>query len=193
MGAVPVSVREGLLALLSDRPVHGYVLKTGFEAATAGVWPLNVGQVYKTLERLERDGLVDTDELDGQRRYRITDDGVAELGAWWEAEPEDDPPPRDELMLKVLMAVGHGREQALDVINRQRHAVMTLLQMHRRAPKRSTGRGADPVVAAMVDDALVVRAEADLRWLDLCEERLTHDSHDDRPASPVQPRKRGRR
>src|SRR4051795_3071104 len=144
MGAVPVSVREGLLALLSDRPVHGYVLKTGFEAATAGVWPLNVGQVYKTLERLERDGLVDTDELDGQRRYRITDDGVAELGAWWETAPDDEPPPRDELMLKVLMAAGRGPEHALEVITRQRTAVMPRLQQHQRAPRRAARRGADP-------------------------------------------------
>src|SRR3954447_14681841 len=101
MGAVPVSVREGLLALLRDNPVHGYVLKTGFESATGGVWPLNVGQVYKTLERLERDGLVASDEQQGQRQYRITEDGVAALGAWWETVPEDEPPPRDELMLKV--------------------------------------------------------------------------------------------
>ena len=104
-----MAVREGLLALLEERPSHGYQLKTGFEAATGGVWPLNVGQVYQTLERLERDGLVASGERDGQRSYALTDDGVAVLGAWWDADPGDEPPRRDELMLKVLLAASHSR------------------------------------------------------------------------------------
>ena len=76
-----MAVREGLLALLSERPSHGYQLKTGFEAATGGVWPLNVGQVYTTLDRLDRDGLVRVDEADGQRSYRITADGRRRAGS----------------------------------------------------------------------------------------------------------------
>ena len=67
-----MAVREGLLALLGDGPRHGYQLKTAFEAATGGAWPLNVGQVYTTLDRLARDGYVDVDETDGQKRYTIT-------------------------------------------------------------------------------------------------------------------------
>lgn len=166
-----MGVREGLLALLADAPAYGYRLKTAFEAATGGVWPLNVGQVYTTLDRLERDGLVEATEDDGQRSYRITGEGVRELGAWWETVPVDEPPARDELVLKVMMAVSLGPDHALDVITRQRAAVMALLQRHRRTPRSSSAR--DPVAAAMVSDALIVRAEADLRWLDLCEERLT--------------------
>jgi DNA-binding PadR family transcriptional regulator len=126
-----------------------------------------VGQVYQTLERLERDGLVASDEREGQRSYALTADGVAELGAWWDADPGDEPPRRDELMLKVLLAATHDRQHALDVIAAQRDAVMAQLQRRRR------GRKAPATLAeAMVTDALVVRAEADLRWLDLCEERL---------------------
>ena len=169
-----MGVREGLLALLAEQPGYGYGLKTSFEAATGGVWPLNVGQVYKTLDRLERDGLVEATEHDVQRSYRITEDGVAELGAWWETVPADEPPARDELVLKVLLAVAVDREHALDVITRQRAAVMSLLQQSRRATRRDQ-RPRDPLTAAMVTDALVVRAEADLRWLDLCEERLATD------------------
>ena len=103
-----MAVREGLLALLDDGRRHGYQLKTDFEQATGGVWPLNVGQVYTTLERLERDGLVAVAEDNGQKSYELTADGREELGAWWTAVPVDDPPPRDELMLKVLMAIEHG-------------------------------------------------------------------------------------
>jgi len=177
-----MAVREGLLALLSERPSHGYQLKTGFESATGGVWTLNVGQVYTTLDRLARDGLVRVDEAEGQRSYRITADGVAELGAWWETVPGDEPPQRDELMLKVLMAVSRGRGHGLEVIDRQRKAVMSLLQYHRRKPKAavkaSPSGGIGSLAQELVDDALVVRAEADLRWLDRCEQRLLDQGTD---------------
>jgi DNA-binding PadR family transcriptional regulator len=177
-----MAVREGLLALLSERPSLGYQLKTGFEAATGGVWPLNVGQVYTTLDRLSRDGLVDSTEREGQRSYRITADGVAELGAWWEAVPGEEPPQRDELMLKVLMAVTRGRGHGLEVIGQQRSAVMSLLQSRRRAlrsPGRGGGRGGGESMAKeLVTEALIARAEADLRWLDRCEERLLQATDD---------------
>lgn len=166
-----MAVREGLLALLDDGRRHGYQLKTEFEQATGGVWPLNVGQVYTTLERLERDGLVAVAEDNGQKSYELTAAGREELGAWWQAVPVDDPPPRDELMLKMLMAIEHGPEHAIDVITRHRTALLALLQLRRRE-RRDDATRSDDLAAALVSDALVVRAEADLRWLDLCESRL---------------------
>ncbi len=157
-----MAVREGLLALLREGPRYGYQLKTEFEAATGGVWTINVGQVYTTLERLNRDGLVTLDDGDEQKLYSITLAGVDELGAWWEAVPTEDPPPRDELMLKMLMAIELGPEHGLDVITKHRTALTSLLQL----------------ATALVADALIVRAEADLRWLDLCEARLLRiDNH----------------
>lgn len=96
-----MGVREGLLALLDAEPSHGYGLKAQFEQITGGVWPLNVGQVYSTLDRLERDGLVAaTVDADEQRSWRLTDEGRDALGAWWWAVPGDEPPPRDELVLR---------------------------------------------------------------------------------------------
>jgi len=171
-----MAVREGLLALLDEGPRHGYQLKTQFEGATGGVWPLNVGQVYTTLDRLERDGLISTDERAGQKSYQITASGREELGAWWQAVPVNDPPPRDELMLKVLMAIEHGPRHALDVLTRQRTALLSLLQRRRRegrAHSTANAHGGDELAQRLVADALVVRAEADLRWLDLCEARLS--------------------
>lgn len=161
-----MAVREGLLALLDEGPRYGYQLKTEFEAVTGGAWPLNVGQVYTTLDRLARDGLVSVDEHDGQKSYALTPAGREELGAWWQATPGEDPPPRDELMLKVLMAVERGAEHALEVITRQRTALFRLLQVRRRE------RPAESLADTLVTDALIVRAEADLRWLDICEEKL---------------------
>ncbi|MFO7280381.1 MAG: helix-turn-helix transcriptional regulator [Thermoanaerobacterales bacterium] len=165
-----MAVREGLMALLVDEPRHGYQLKTAFEAATGGVWRLNVGQVYSTLDRLHRDGLVAVDDTGEQKRYALTDSGRDALGAWWRATPADDPPPRDELQLKVLLAVEQGPEHALDVITRQRTALTRALQRHRRAQREAAGDAS--LSAQLVTDALVVRAEADLRWLDLCESRI---------------------
>ena len=168
-----MAVREGLLALLAEGPRHGYQLKTEFESATGRVWPLNVGQVYTTLDRLERDGLVDAATHHDTKTYRITADGREALGAWWTAIPVDDPPPRDELMLKVLMAIERGPKHALSVITRQRTALVALLQRRRQ---ESRAASVEPTMAAsLVADALVVRAEADLRWLDRCEARITKD------------------
>lgn len=167
-------VREGLLALLADGPRNGHQLKVDFEATTGGVWPLNVGQVYTTLDRLARDGLVSRAQPNGDdaagKRYELTAAGREALAAWWQLVPADEPPPRDELMLKVLFASTLGTERALAVLTEQRTALLALLQSHRRQQRAS---GSDDEVAAMVRDALVVRAEADLRWLDLCEARLT--------------------
>lgn len=187
-----MAVREGLLALLNRAPQYGYQLKTEFEAATGGVWSLNVGQVYTTLDRLQRDGLVEVevradDERGEQKHYSITADGREALGTWWEAVPTDDPPPRDELQLKVLLAIEQGPDHALEVITRQRTALTRLLQDRRRTARDSTRKknlrarisskpgGTDhnaQLAADLVADALAVRAEADLRWLDLCEARL---------------------
>lgn len=181
-----MAVREGLLSLLEPGPRYGYQLKTEFEAVTGGVWTLNVGQVYTTLDRLERDGLVVMTEAEGQKSYELTAAGREELGAWWQAVPADEPPPRDELMLKVLMAIEKGPDHGLGVITRQRTALFSLLQQHRRndragavpGPNADLG-GPSALAAQLVTDALVVRAEADLRWLDLCEARLARSARKD--------------
>lgn len=192
-----MTVRDGLLALLDAGPRHGYQLKTEFEAATGGVWALNVGQVYSTLDRLHRDGLVVADPAgDGeQRQYHLTAEGREALGAWWQAVPVGEPPPRDELQLKVLIAIERGRDHALGVITHQRSALTRLLLERRRerqagttpAAGRSrratlTGSGGDALAAELVTDALIVRAEADLRWLDLCEARLSQSTPTDHRA-----------
>jgi DNA-binding PadR family transcriptional regulator len=163
------------MALMAEEPRYGYQLKTAFESATGGVWRLNIGQVYTTLDRLQRDGLVAVDARGEQKRYALTPGGVDALGEWWQMTPSDDPPPRDELQLKVLLAIDHGAEHALAVITRQRTALTRLLQRHRRA--HPAGDGA-PLAEALVADALAVRAEADLRWLDLCEARILRTTHD---------------
>src|SRR5438477_793400 len=103
-----MSVRHALLALLSEGPKYGLQLRQEFEADTGEVWPLNVGQVYTTLQRLERDGLVESDdaaEAGPQKGFRITVDGEQELAEWLRTPPDLSAPPRDELVIKVLVAM----------------------------------------------------------------------------------------
>src|ERR1700709_1772050 len=103
-----MSVRHALLALLSEGPKYGLQLRQEFEARTGEVWPLNVGQVYTTLQRLERDGLVvsdDAGEVGAEKGFRITAEGEVELGAWLRTPPDLSSPPRDELVIKILIAL----------------------------------------------------------------------------------------
>ncbi len=168
-----MSVRHSLLAILAGEPAHGYGLKSRFEASTAGTWPLNVGQVYTTLARLERDGLVASEGADENRQtWRLTDAGREALEAWYAEPVAHDPPARDELAIKVLLAVAADDVDVAGILQRQRAATMERLQeltRHKRA--------ADPereLPWLLLLDALILKAEAEVRWLDLCEERLRH-------------------
>ena len=102
-----MSVKLGLLALLAEEPMYGARLRAEFEARTGGTWPLNVGQVYTTLARLERDGLVEAvgEDTDGRIAYRLTSAGRAEVARWWLAPVDRDSTPRDELVIKLALAV----------------------------------------------------------------------------------------
>ncbi len=194
-----MAVREGLLVLLADEPRHGYGLKSSFEQATGGVWPLNVGQVYTTLERLERDGLVETleadeavEENDSRRVWRLTERGRDEVGEWWWAVPGEEPPPRDELVLKILLALAGDREHALEVIGHQRDALLGLLAQRRRNARGRRHSDADALASELVVDILVLRAEADLRWLDLCEEHVIKAGDPGESNEPMVRRRRRR-
>src|SRR5215510_1687957 len=102
-----MSVRHGLLALLERGPMYGYQLRVAFEESTGGTWPLNIGQVYTTLSRLERDGLVRAlpSNDGGQRPYEITATGRAELAMWFASPIEHGDRPRDELAIKLALAL----------------------------------------------------------------------------------------
>jgi DNA-binding PadR family transcriptional regulator len=167
-----VSVRHALLALLSEGPKYGLRLRQEFEAHTGDLWPLNVGQVYTTLHRLEREGNVASDQTDGtQKRFRITTAGESELARWLRTPPDVDSPPRDELVIKVQVAL---RMPGVDV--------RELLQVHRRhmveAMQNYTHLKADTspddVGLGLLIDAEVFRLEAIVRWLDAADARLRH-------------------
>ena len=124
-----MSVRHALLALLSEGPKYGLQLRQEFEARTGEVWPLNVGQVYTTLQRLERDGLVESDDEGEGRRsgFRITPRATLSSVA---AHPAGHvPPPRDELVIKVLVAL---QVPGVDVRSWSRRTAATLIELMQR-------------------------------------------------------------
>ncbi len=174
-----MSVRQGLLALLEQGPMYGYQLRSEFEQRTGSTWPLNIGQVYTTLARLERDGLVEQVEDaspepgDSQVVYRLTDRGRAEVSAWFTTPVSRTQPPRDELAIKLALAVTVPGVDVGTVIQRQRSATISALQDYTRLKRQATGT-TDPAELAwtLVLDSLVFAAEAEVRWLDHCESRL---------------------
>ncbi len=130
-----MSVRHALLALLSEGPKYGLQLREEFEARTGEVWPLNVGQVYTTLQRLERDGLVESDDdadTGPQKGFRITADGAEELAGWLRTPPDLASPPRDELVIKVLIAVRLPGVDVHEVIQSHRRYLVELMQQWTR-------------------------------------------------------------
>jgi len=164
-----MSVRHSLLALLERGPMHGYGLKSEFEAATGQMWPLNDGQVYTTLTRLERDGLVEADEEpDGQRAYRLTPAGWEELRSWFSEAVRRDLVPRQELAIKLIFAVRSPSADVHQVIQRQRTATVRSLQ----ELTRLKSDGGDDLAWTLTLDGLLFQGEAEVRWLDLCEARL---------------------
>jgi DNA-binding PadR family transcriptional regulator len=167
-----VSVPYALLALLSEGPKYGLRLQSEFEARTGEVWPLNVGQVYTTLQRLERDGLVETDDGEGERsrkQYRITSTGERELGAWLRTPPDLVPPPRDELVIKVLVAMQIPGTDLPEIVQVHRRHVIEIMQRYTQV---KAAAGEEDLALALVADAEIFRLEAIVRWLDTADVRL---------------------
>jgi len=169
-----MSVRNGLMALLWSGSRHGYELKKELEERTGSLWELNVGQVYTTLSRLERDGLVAelpaaaTSGAPDQRRYALTETGRAEVTAWF-ARPRSRPvPDRDELVIKLTLAASSPAIDLDEVIDVQRVATTEELQRYTRL---KAAAAPDDVARLFALDAVIAQIDAELRWLEQCQQR----------------------
>ena len=185
-----MSVRNALLALLEQGPQYGYQLRAEFEHRTGGTWPLNVGQVYTTLARLERDGLVEGRGADdeGHVVYAVTPAGRHEVATWFTSPVSRTQPPREELAIKLALAVTTPGVDVGAVIQQQRSATIAAMQDYTRL-KRQAGvaHSGDDLAWGLVLDSLVFTAEAEVRWLDHCEARLRRAALE-RPAETSTPR-----
>ncbi|MFF1873079.1 PadR family transcriptional regulator [Streptomyces sp. CB03911] len=195
-----MSIRHGLLALLDQGPRYGYQLRAEFEARTGSTWPLNVGQVYTTLGRLERDGLVVPagEDEEGHQFYAVTEEGRAELRNWFDTPVPRTNPPRDELAIKLAMAVTVPGVDVPAVVQSQRRHSIKALQDYTRLKGRALAGESGPQAGRqdgsdlawlLVLDQLIFQAEAEVRWLDHCETRLAQhaEARAARPA-PEEPR-----
>ena len=189
-----MSVPHALLALLSEGPKYGLQLRQEFEARTGEVWPLNVGQVYTTLQRLERDGLVESDdaaEEGPQKGFRITADGQHELAAWLRTPPDLSSPPRDELVIKVLVAMLVPGTDVHEVIQVHRRYLVELMQQWTRIKEDAAE---DELGLLLAVDAELFRLDSVVRWLDAADARLRRDgAGGDLPRTAVAPLPRLRR
>ena len=170
-----MSVAMSLLAMVAEGPRYGYELRAEFDRRTSARWPLNIGQVYKTLDRLEREGLVlkstGTDS-EGHVFYEITTAGVAASMAWLQ---QADPVPtrsRDDLAIKIAIAVTlPGIDVAL-LLRAQRSEAIRRLQQLTRESGGEPVRTAQDLASRIVSDSLLIEAETQVRWLDQVADRV---------------------
>jgi DNA-binding PadR family transcriptional regulator len=188
-GDTNVSVRHAMLALLSEGPKYGLQLREEFEARTGEVWPLNVGQVYTTLQRLERDGLVESDDAEGsqpppegatprtprEKGFRITQRGLRELQTWLRTPPDLSSPPRDELVMKVLVALRVPGASVPEIIQAHRRYLVELMQQWTHIKEE-----ADPadLNLGLAVDAEIFRLDSVVRWLDAADVRIKRTAAD---------------
>jgi len=170
-----MSVRQGLLAILAQGPCYGYQLRVEFDRRTGSTWTLNIGQVYNTLERLERDGLVrkgDTD-AEGHVYYEITEAGREEVRVWLDSPVIRPSGTRDELPIKLALASTLPGVDLAAIIQAQRRTSLGRLQELNRAKYAGADpEGAEELAWSLVVDALIFETEAEVRWLDHTEQRL---------------------
>lgn len=181
-----MSVRQAFLALLSSEPMHCYQLKVEFEQRTGGTWPLNIGQAYTTLNRLQRDGLIAAlpVEADGPERFGLTDAGRQEAAGWWSTPVGRGAPARDELAIKLALAVTVPGVDLAALVQGQRAETMRALRdytlLRRRdgdpdADTRDTDGAHRSLAWSLVLDGLIFAAEAEMRWLDHVEARVLRE------------------
>ena len=162
-----------ILAMLASSPAHGYELKRELEQHFgAALPPLNTGQIYTSLARLERDGLVDADRVaqdsrPNKRVYRLTPQGQAALDEWV-AQPTPGSRLRDEFFMKLVLAGRAGIADPRELIERQRGEYLQGLRDLDRLSGAANGEWAE----ALLIEGAALHLEADLKWLALCEERL---------------------
>ncbi len=163
-----MTVRHALLALLSTGPKYGLQLAQEFEQGTGELWPLNTGQVYSTLQR---DGLVeaDGDAAGAQQGYRITDEGRTDLDTWLHTPPDTTNPPRDELVMKVLVSLRIPGVDTTELVQGYRRHVIESMQQYTRLKEHADETD---VGLLLVADAELFRLESVVRWLDTADSRI---------------------
>jgi DNA-binding PadR family transcriptional regulator len=163
-------MRMPLLALLAKEPAHGYELKTQMEQVFGQAYPSpNIGQIYVTLQRLERDGLVRSQDVvqttrPNKRVYELTAAGREAVVAWMD-RPSEGPRVRDDFFMKLVLSQLSGNSDRLGLINRQRHHYLGLMRS-----LSELAEGTDRSIPRLLIEGAILHLQADLDWLQRCQE-----------------------
>jgi DNA-binding PadR family transcriptional regulator len=165
-----MSIGHTLLALLEAGPRHGYDLKRTFDDHFGQDRPLHYGQVYSTMSRLLKNGLVEVDGIEAgggpeRKRYAITDAGITDVDAWLGTPEKPEPYLQSTLYTKVVLALLTQRD-ANRILDTQRAEHLRLMRQLTR--RKSGGDLADQLIC----DHALFHLEADLRWLEMAAARL---------------------
>ncbi len=170
-----MSVKYGLLAVLDRHSMHGYELRRELEIELGPEWAINYGQIYSTLERLVRDGLVvqsetvSSSEAPDRKLYTVTPVGRSELKQWFLTPVQGAASGRDELYAKVVL----GLTSDVDV--------EPVIQAQRKEELRRIGSltklkdalDADLELPAVLElDLAILKTEGVIKWLDVAEARI---------------------
>jgi DNA-binding PadR family transcriptional regulator len=168
--------QEVVLAMLAKEPSYGYELRARLRQALGPLGEaLNPGQVYVTLTRLEKAGLVTSDRSAGsadrpdRKVYGLTPDGQQRVAEWL-AEVSWPKPDLAEFHLKLVAAGAAGLADPLSIVDTQRRELLRRLRDAARAAMAEPD-GSD---AGLLLEGIVLRLQADLRWLEACEQNWTH-------------------
>jgi DNA-binding PadR family transcriptional regulator len=168
-----MSLKYGILGLLAEQPLHGYEVKSRFEELLGGTWEVNIGQVYATFQRLERDDLIEAVGERGDRgklAYRLTDAGRQNLEEWLETPEAEPQPMREEVYVKLLLGNRLGNGSLERLLSRQRSVhvqrLKDLAELEDQA-RQENQRG----VVLMLKGA-ILHTEADLKWFEACIEDI---------------------
>ena len=174
-------MRNALLALLAAGTAYGYELKQAIDSLFKAVWPpINIGQIYSTLQRLERDGLVVSKTVEQEKRpsrnvYQITDAGRQVLEEWFSA-PATGPRLRDDFFVKLVLAKSSGTADPIELI---RHQVLeyfqTLSDLETLGQQSEDGDGR---MRQLLVEGAALHIQADIRWMELCEQALLEEDEE---------------
>lgn len=172
-----MTVKHGILGILARGSRHGYEIKSEFDQLTGGLWDLNVGQVYSTLDRLRKEELVALELTEGagedRKVYSVAPEGLGELERWLDRAPLKPKPVRDENFVRLALLRERDREAAFALLDSQRRVChLQMADLTRQKVALGRRMAPDRVWQELLLDAALLHTEADLRWLDLCEAKL---------------------
>jgi DNA-binding PadR family transcriptional regulator len=164
--------QEVVLAMLAKEPSHGYQLRARLRQALGPVGDaMNAGQVYVTLTRLEKAGLVVSEQSTtvadrpDRKTYALTPNGQQRVAEWL-AEVSWPKPDLAEFHLKLVAAAAAGLADPLTIVDTQRRELLRRLREAQRAAMAEPDRSD----AGLLLEGIVLRLQADLRWLEACEQ-----------------------